>query len=175
MTTFLNESIKRFRKKLGFYIASQKNITLDSGTMSRIRHGKVRKNGKTFLTTSIIFDLKQCLKIDSNQRFFFPDDYFLEIFLYELLRIMIHEEKFHDDLIVKNFKIKVEDYFNNQYKMVINITLKAKFEQFFVDKKDDILFSFKNLTKEIDNIDDIDSNKVENLIIMWLAYYLHSL
>lgn len=88
---------------------------------------------------------------------------------------MIHEEKFHDDLIVKNFKINVEDYFNNQYKMVININLKAKFEQFFVDKKDDILFSFKNLTKEIDNIDDIDSNKVENLIIMWLAYYLNSL
>ncbi len=170
----LDESIKRFRQKLGLYIASKNNIPLDSGTLSRIRHGKIRKNGKTFLTTSIVFDLKQCLKIDSNQHFFFPNDEFIETFLYELLRMIIHEEKFQDDLIVKNFKIKVEDYFNNQYQLV-DINLKAKFEQFFVDKRDDILSSFKNLTKEIDDIDELDSNKVENLIKTWVAYYLNSL
>ncbi|AQP41326.1 Uncharacterised protein [Streptococcus gallolyticus] len=174
MTTFLDESVQRFREKLGFYIASQKNITLDSGTMSRIRHGKVRKNGKTFLTASVIFDLKQCLKINSNRLFFFPNDIFLETFIYELLRIMIHEEKFQDDSIVKKFKINVDEYFNNQYQLV-NINLKAKFEQFFADKKNDMLFSFKNLTKEIDDIDNLDSNKVENLIIKWVAYYLNSL
>ena len=38
-----------------------------------------------------------------------------------------------------------------------------------------MLFSFKNLTKEIDDIDNLDSNKVENLIIKWVAYYLNSL
>lgn len=175
MTTFLDESVKRFRKKLGFYIASQKNVTLDSGTLSRIKHGKIRKNGKTFLTSSIIFDLKQCLQIDSAQQLFFPNDDFIETFLYELLRIMIHEKNFQDDLIVKNFKNNIENYFNNQYHLV-NISLKAKFEQFFIDKKDNILSSFKILLEEIDDTDDtIDSTKVENLIITWLAYYLNSL
>lgn len=176
MITLLTESTERFRKKIGFYIVSQINCRLDSSTMSRIKNGKLQNRSKTFLTYSVIAELKIALCTNSAKEIFFPNDEFVKKFLYELLRMMIHELSLESDLIVQKFKHNVTSYFVDKYK-VETLHINAMFEQYFEDKQNIILSTFNNIVDIIDYTDDnLTSNLIEeNVIKVWISHYLTNL
>ncbi|MGV3323770.1 hypothetical protein ACEE59_08985 [Streptococcus hyovaginalis] len=172
MKNSLEFSVYLYRQKFGSYIAKNLLLNFEPSVISLIKNGKTQDGSVTFLTKKRI---KQILEHNTDitiQNLFFPSDDFIYEYLKQIVTELYLNNQFKYDPIQKKFRDSVQEYLAKHY--VDSLCHEAKIAQFYFDKSEDIINSFKTLTNDID--DSYDSKKVEEKIIKeFISYYLHSI
>ena len=172
MKNSLDFSVYLYRQKIGSYIAKNLLLNFEPSVLSLIKNGKIQDSGVTFLTKKRI---KQILEHNTDitiQNLLFPSDYFIYEYLKQIITKIYLDNQFKYDPIQNKFRVSVQEYIAKYY--LDNLCHEAKIAQFYFDKSENIIKSFKTLTNDID--DSYDSKKVEEKIIKeFISYYLHSI